>query len=344
MSLSLSFIVATAFIMSFLASRLMVKAGVSDIPVGRSSHNVPVPTAGGIGVLCGIAAGCLALTLPLGGLEMSPDLPAILSLAFAIALMGLYDDLYAPPTEIKFGVFIAISALLIYSLDAIIALPVGNKIITLPFWLGAIGTLLWVFVATNSVNFMDGANGFMPGCLAIAFTALAALAFKEQAQQTFWLSLIAASAWAGFLPWNARQKALIFAGDIGSLLAGFLFAAAALLFVREVTIKGAVYLGPLLLLPFLTDILLTLLWRLRRGQNLLQPHRDHLYQRAIKNGVSHRSISLIYYAAFVVCGVIVCAVSGRGSTVIFWVFLASIAASILLYCVGHIIWRVKDIN
>jgi UDP-N-acetylmuramyl pentapeptide phosphotransferase/UDP-N-acetylglucosamine-1-phosphate transferase len=39
-----------------------------------------------------------------------------------------------------------------------------------------------------------------------------------------------------------------------------------------------VYFGPLALLPLITDVLLTLLWRARRGRPLLQAHRDHLYQ------------------------------------------------------------------
>jgi hypothetical protein len=38
------------------------------------------------------------------------------------------------------------------------------------------------------------------------------------------------------------------------------------------------YFAPLALLPYLTDVLLTLLWRARRGRSLLDAHRDHLYQ------------------------------------------------------------------
>jgi len=322
----------------------MVKAGLSDVPVGRSNHKTPIPTGGGVGILCGIAAGCLMLTLPVGGAVMSADLPAILSLTFAMGLVGLYDDLYSPPTGIKFGVFIALAGLLIYVSGAITTLPIGGMFVQLPIWFAVIGTLLWIFVVTNSVNFMDGANGFMPGCLAVAFAALTVLAMKEQAPQTFWLSAICAAALTGFLPWNARQKALIFAGDIGSLLTGFIFAAATLLFVQETGITAAVYLGPLLLLPFLADVLLTLLWRLKRGQNLLHPHRDHLYQRAIKNGVSHRRISLIYYTAFGLCGGLAYVVSGRSDAVVFWVFAAAIALSVLVYVAGHIIWRVKAVN
>ncbi len=338
------FVCLSAFSASFMASRLMVKVGVSDIPVGRSNHKAPVPTAGGLGVLCGVAAGCLALSLPWAGGGVFSDLPAILSLSFAIALTGFYDDLYSPPTEIKFGIFLVVSGLLIYALGVITALPIGGHVLSLPLWIGATGSVLWVFVVINSVNFMDGANGFMPGCIMIAFTALAAMSLKEQAIQTCWLASICAAGWAGFLPWNARKKAIIFAGDIGALLAGFMFAAAALLFIRETNNHNLVYMGPLLLLPFLADVLLTLLWRLKRRQNLLRPHRDHLYQRAIRCGLTHRRISLIYYAAFAICGAAAYGVLGQDSKVVFWGFAAMTALSIMVYSLGHMTWRVEDIN
>lgn len=344
MSAAFFFVLGSAFIASLAASRLMVKAGVSDIPVGRSNHDSPVPTAGGIGVICGIGAGGLALSFPLGSGAALPELPSILSLGFMVGLTGLYDDLYTPPTEVKFGIFIAVAALLIYVLGPIQLLMLGPLTLSLPLWFGILGTLLWIFVVTNSVNFMDGANGFMPGCLLIAFAGLAALATKLQAPQSFWLAAICAAAWAGFLPWNARRKALVFAGDVGALLAGFLFAAAILLMLREADMAGAVYLGPLLLLPFLADVLLTLLWRLKRRQNLLRPHRDHLYQRAIRHGMSHRRISMIYYAAFLLCATAAYLAAGRSGAFIFWVFAAMTAMSILAYMIGHLFWRLRALS
>lgn len=342
MSLYLLMTAVIAFIASLSASRLMVNVGLSDIPTGRSNHGNPTPTAGGVGVLCGIGAGFLALSFWPELSSPMPDIPAILSLAFAIAFVGFYDDLYAPPTGVKFGIFIGLAGLLIYVLSPVQSLPFGGGELALPFWLGALGTLLWIFVVTNGVNFMDGANGFMPGCLAIAFTALAVLAYSVNAPQTLWLSVICAAAWCGFLPWNARRKALIFAGDIGSLLAGFVFAAASLLFVRETGTAKWVYLAPLLLLPFIADVLLTLLWRAKHGKNLLRPHRDHIYQRAIRCGVSHRRISFIYYGAFTLCGAAAMGLTTVSERGVALGFAASLSCAVLVYLAGHLIWRPQD--
>ncbi|MEP6342390.1 MAG: hypothetical protein ABJ275_03670 [Maricaulaceae bacterium] len=326
-------------VISFFCVRLVIGAGVADIPVNRSNHTQPTPTAGGLGVLGGLSAGLLALSF-LGQGGMFSELSVLLSLSFAIALVGLYDDLFSPPTLIKFGIFIGIILLLIDFLGPVQQFPIGQHILQLSFWLGVLGTLLWVFVVVNGVNFMDGANGLMVGSMVIAFIGLSLMGYILGAPQTFWLGLICASAWAGFLPMNLQRKALIFSGDVGALSAGFLFAGGVLLLAYEVEFAASICLGALLILPFLTDVLLTLLWRLTRRQNLLMPHRDHLYQRAIRCGVSHVKISLIYYSAFLLCTVIALFITSQDHEVISNVLFMMIIISILTYIVGHKVWRV----
>ena len=335
-------IAGLTFMISFSISWLMSKAGLTDVPVGRSNHAAPTPPAGGLGVLCGLAAGFVSLTLltPIAG--VFADLPTILSLCFAIALLGIYDDLYSPPTMIKFGIFIGLSFLLIYILGPVTHLPAGQSLLQLPLSLAILGTLLWIFVVINSVNFMDGANGLMPGCMAIAFAGLAAVAHLMQAPQTLLLSLISSAAWAGFLPWNFRRKALIFSGDVGALTAGFIYAAAVLLLCHESANPSVAYLGVLLIFPFIVDVLLTLFWRARHGKNLLSPHRDHLYQRAIKRGVSHTQISAIYYSAFFTCSAIVFMMSTKSQAFISVAFAIMVFIAAILYIAAHKLWSVQD--
>ena len=52
------------------------------------------------------------------------------------------------------------------------------------------------------------------------------------------------------------------------------------------------FFAPLVLLPFLTDVLLTLLLRARRRQSLLDAHRDHLYQLWLqRTGKPHSALA-----------------------------------------------------
>ena len=145
------------------------------------------------------------------------------------------------------------------------------------------------------------------------------------------------------MPLNLRRKAVVFSGDIGALSAGFLFAAGVLLLTYESDVSVSIYLGAMMVLPFLADVLLTLLWRVKSRQNLLKPHRDHLYQRAIRNGVSHIKISLIYYGAFALCAGVALGVSMQDQIVISTTFLAMIIISIVIYILGCKLWQVETV-
>lgn len=118
---------------------------------------------------------------------------------------------------------------------------------------------------------MDGINGIT------VFYALVSLGTfywvpELQADQD-WILLVGLSCliFAGF---NARKKALVFAGDVGSvsmaLILGYLM-------VKTILLTG----NPWYLFFFSlygVDAGLTLLIRLRKGENVLEPHRSHLYQ------------------------------------------------------------------
>ena len=102
-------------------------------------------------------------------------------------------------------------------------------------------------------------------------------------------ALAGAAANAGYLPWNLGGR--LFQGDAGALFSGFLLAGLAVVAERN---GSGLYLffAPIALLPFLTDVLLTLLIRARRGQSLLDAHRDHLYQLWLqKTGKPHAALA-----------------------------------------------------
>ena len=103
-----------------------------------------------------------------------------------------------------------------------------------------------------------------------------------------------------FLLFNLVLKRL-FMGDSGSLPLAFLLAVLAfgcmsegLLSYHQVALIHAV---------FITDATLTLLMRLKAGENITQAHASHLYQRIIKANGSHATVSLGYaMITAVLCG------------------------------------------
>jgi UDP-N-acetylmuramyl pentapeptide phosphotransferase/UDP-N-acetylglucosamine-1-phosphate transferase len=91
-------------------------------------------------------------------------------------------------------------------------------------------------------------------------------------------------------------------GDTGSLLLGMVLA---LLVVRlaQKSTNAAWLIGLLLVCAvYLWDSGFTLLRRLRRGENIFQAHRSHLYQRLVQLGLSHARITGLYLLLHLLMG------------------------------------------
>lgn len=278
---------------------LVAWAGPLDAPVARSSHAVPTVTSGGLAVLAAAALG-LALfgaLAPEGRTDLGRVALAV-GFAGALGLLGAVDDLFDLGAKPK---------LVLQALASVIFAALVARIETLPLGLGmtaglgvvagALGTALWLVVATNAVNFMDGADGLAGGCVAIALAALGAAGMVHGQPAVGAAALVAAAAIAGFLPWNLPARRL-FQGDAGALFTGFLVAALAVVGATAQPERAlSVYLAPFALTPFLTDVLLTLAVRARKGRPLFQAHRDHLYQVWLtRTGRSHAALAVRAWA------------------------------------------------
>ena len=321
---------AMAFAAALAFSGFMIAAGVGDIPNKRSNHSAATPTSGGIGLVAALAITCLGAVKFYPQLGLGSELPYLLMLAFAIAALGLFDDVFEGRTTIKFALIIGIGTLAVRVIGPPAVLPMGTYEIALPYAVGLTGAVLWVFVCINGVNFMDGANGFMGSFMLIASLALTLLAMALGAMTTAILAGSLTFGLLGFLPYNFRRKAQIFYGDIGSLLAGFVFAIASLLLVKEVHDVPLLYVGPILILPFLADTLLTMFGRAKRKENLLKAHSSHLYQKLIRSGWSHNKVSLVYAGAGLTCANIALIAVFSGMIGSFWglILLAFLAGVI----------------
>jgi UDP-N-acetylmuramyl pentapeptide phosphotransferase/UDP-N-acetylglucosamine-1-phosphate transferase len=94
------------------------------------------------------------------------------------------------------------------------------------------------------------------------------------------IALALCGAMIGFAPLN-RPVAQVFLGDVGSLPLGLLLGWLLILLAEK-------HLAAALLLPlyYVADATVTLLRRLVNGENVMQAHRSHFYQRAMSNDFS----------------------------------------------------------
>ena len=192
----------------------------------------------------------------------------------ACMALGLTEDLYNDYLSPRFRLWVEliIFALLIsyrpelipldlgvWGLDALMAVPVMGWLLTVIFCVGFI----------NAVNMADGANGLMPGILAIAFS----LFFAETGSLVYAALMISCGLFAIFNVISGR----IFLGDAGSYGLGAALVLSGLFLFSE-GVFSAPFLAVLLAYPCI-DFVSAIVRRRLAGRAIFLPDNDHLHNR-----------------------------------------------------------------
>lgn len=324
-----------ALIGSALLSGLLAWSGPVDRPRERGMHTAPTPTCGGLAVMAATAA-CAALYY-LQPWRRMDEVAETLGFAVIMGLIGAVDDVFDLGAKPKLALQLGLALLFWWWMGPPPGLPITfTQAVPLPGWLGFLGVTLWTIVVVNAVNFIDGANGLVAGAMAIAFLGVGlSVGPLGVGSPISPLELICTFALLGFLPWNF-PKARLFQGDAGALFLGGLAAIAAPLGTGALGMdhETCLYALPISLLPILTDVLMTLLWRARRRRPLLEAHRDHLYQRWLAaHGGDHAALAWRFWAitaAFTAAGFLtswqpdlaaVVLVAAIGTAVVGWLWI-----------------------
>jgi len=280
--------------------RVMAGSQVLDIPNQRSSHSMPVPLGGGIGMLVPCLVGMIILWVT-GGLPLT-GFPAALALGITgMAVIGFVDDLRDLPPRPRLlmegalvAACLAIGGLRFESL-AVPGFEIGLG------WEGWLVAWLFVVGFTNMFNFMDGINGIAGFQTLIGAGGIAALGVISNDQPlALTMALLAGSA-IGFLQYNF-PRASVFMGDVGSLPIGFALAMGVLRLHSGHDGTGMPLWLPILTIwPFLFDASYTLINRVIRKRNPFRAHREHVYQRLVVAGASHTRVTLIYAVFMLLC-------------------------------------------
>lgn len=276
--------------------------GLIDIPGGRKTHQNPTPMIGGLGIYLGTLAICMLSPV------IMADYQILLVLAGFVLLIGVLDDLY----EIRPSLRIAchVIAALAMALVADVRLDTfGNLLYMGPVQLGLLAVPMTIFATVgviNAVNMSDGLDGLSGGLVVIAlvFLSIAALIGGQSAMLSFSQILIVAL--LAFLSFNFRtlwkKSAMIYLGDAGSTLLGFILA----WLIIAATQGSDAFIAPVYALWFLAvplmDTVGLMVKRPLRGLSPFTPGRDHLHHRLLNAGFSVRSTVLMMHGAAVVFG------------------------------------------
>lgn len=318
----------TVFGVKYVAA-FLIRKQILDLPNHRSSHTIPTPRGGGLAmmpVLIGLW-GVMAWLLP----ESNERMLTLVVCGLAIFLSGVsWLDDYRPD---------GLSArlrLLAHAMAVIIPLLLMPNTIRLfgeilPLWAERlIMGLGWMWYI-NLFNFMDGINGISGQQGATNAVAIGLISFLSIQQISIpFYSLVMVGCCLGFLVWNARSKALIFLGDIGSTGLGYLLGWLFILFALHGFVLPVIVVS----LYYLTDATYTLIKRFLKGAAVWTPHREHFYQQAVDSGqYTHTEVSGIV----AVLNIILAGLAYLLTLEWEWVYQAVVVASALA-CVTIACW------
>lgn len=226
---------------------------IMDVPNERSSHDAPVPKAGGLAIVITFIAGVMVLYLIADNAMIGRKFflgfvcPSIL-----IAVVSFYDDLYDLSPLIRLiPQTICTIAVMMFGLVLVeINIPWIGKV-QLGFW-GYLISFVWIIGLTNAYNFMDGINGIAGGTAVIAciFFSIICLTFSSSFIYLITYALMAGV--LGFLVFNFPIGRL-FMGNVGSNFLGFVFAVLAIFTTLQDSSHSYLFVMPLLMFHFIYE-------------------------------------------------------------------------------------------
>jgi UDP-GlcNAc:undecaprenyl-phosphate GlcNAc-1-phosphate transferase len=346
---------------------LAVKGGVVDSPDdARKLHRFPIAYLGGIAVLAGLCAALIYSYLSVGDAPPEYDMVplGVLLGIFAIAFTGFMDDVWHWDPRLKIaGQLVAAAGLAISDVGVNVATGIltpmfgtpdtvlfemfGSPVIagSLYYWTGTFLIAVFVIGGCNAANLIDGLDGLLAGSTAImslGFLAIAVLMAVKPDVNGEGLSLAGArivicfallGTVLGFLPFNFNP-AVIFLGDCGSLLIGYM-CVVVILMLGDAGQTHLVIAGLIIFAFPIMDTLLAIIRRKLAGLPMSAPDDGHIHHMLLRGlGSVKKAVFALYGITllFTIFGVVLAAlyiysvVQGRFVYAAFFVLFSFITA------------------
>ncbi|WP_409818950.1 MraY family glycosyltransferase [Vogesella sp.] len=253
-----------------------------DLDGVQKFHAQPTPRVGGVPIIVGLVS---ALLVWQASSPSTAEAWWLLCAAMPVFMAGLIEDLTkrVSPLVRLLAAFVsaALAAFMLGALLDRLGLPVVDGWLGQLLVLQVVITVFAVGGVCHSVNIIDGYNGLMAGVGVLACAAFAYVSFQLDDQFLFVVAMSLAGALLGFMFWNF-PRGLIFAGDAGAYLVGFLLAELAVLLVARHPDAVSPWFPMLVLIYPIFETVFTILRRKQRKEAAGLPDSMHFHQLVYK--------------------------------------------------------------
>jgi UDP-GlcNAc:undecaprenyl-phosphate/decaprenyl-phosphate GlcNAc-1-phosphate transferase len=294
--------------------RIAIRFGIVDKPNSRSSHVKPAIRGGGVIFVFAILAWFFSNHF---------SLPWFVLGACAIAVISFLDDIMSLNPLVRFLIQLLAVLLMFYQVWPI-SWPIYLLVLAV---IVCIGTL-------NAFNFMDGINGITGVYALVALFSFFYVHTQVVAFTELSFILVVSISVLVFLFFNFRKRAQCFAGDVGSVTIAFLL----IFLLLQLILVTNNFLWPLLFLVYGTDSIVTIIFRIKRRENIFKPHRTHLFQY-LSNELAwpHLTVSLTYGAVQLIFNVMLFVTLSSHQYVV-------PVVSAVIFFVAYLIIRIKIVR
>ncbi len=322
-----SFIVT--ILLTPLVRQIAIRSGVIDHPDGdRKVHKFPIAYLGGIAVLGGLCCGLLYSYVFVPNVPMNFEMVPIGVLLgmFAICLTGFMDDVWHWDPRLKIaGQLVAAAGLTLSGVGINVATGILVPFFGVPdtilfsvgdlsfrsaeiyYWSGTFLTAFFVIGGCNATNLIDGLDGLLTGTsavMAVGFLVISLLIATgiadpdgvrqfDGARIILCFSLLGVL--LGFLPYNFNP-AVIFLGDCGSLLIGYM-CVVIILMLGEMGYTHLVIAGLFVFSLPIMDTVLAIIRRKLAGLPMSAADSGHIHHMLLRyfDGNVRKSVLSLYF-------------------------------------------------
>jgi UDP-N-acetylmuramyl pentapeptide phosphotransferase/UDP-N-acetylglucosamine-1-phosphate transferase len=243
---------------------------IIDEPNNRSSHTIVTIRGGGI-----IFPISVLIWYVINGFNQ----PWIIIALLLMSIISFLDDLVTLSSWVR----------ILFHFTAVSLLFTQIQILDLS-WYMIITVYIFTIGWINAFNFMDGINGITGIYSLVSLTTFAwinrTIGFISEQLLIFLILSVFV-----FLFFNARKRAKVFAGDVGSVSMAFLLA---WFLISLIKLTGR-FEYILFFTIYGIDSTITIVYRLIRRENIFNAHRTHLFQYLSNElNMSHIGVSVIY--------------------------------------------------